>query len=258
MDTDFGPVGVPIGDITRTDENARITLDRANQTSPRPRTMVFNIETVPDPDMPEEVMPLFPTAENVKAPSNWKDPEKIKQYVDEKVKDLSSSYQDELKEYGILPVSSKIVCISQCIDNRPVESIFGESEEELVKHFAEVVERSNIRQYVTFNGKSFDVPHLMIKFVQHRIHIPFGGMTKRYATYPHTDVYELLSFFGAHRKGNLTAWAQRFGLAEPYGKGSMVYEWWKAGDFDSISKHCASNVESTRQIYNHMLQFYPW
>lgn len=214
--------------------------------------LTFNIETIPDPDMPEEVLPQGPTTadlDNLSAPSNYKDEVKIAEYLKnaraKAIVEGEKKALEDLKEMAILPVASKIICLSTKWEDSPTQTIFGDDEESILEFLTAQILEHKPRKFISFNGKSFDVPHLMIKAVQHEIYIPFGAMLKRFSTNPHLDVYEILSFYGAHRKGNLTAWAQRMGVVQPVGKGFMVHEWWQKGEWENIKAHCASNVEST-------------
>jgi hypothetical protein len=84
------------------------------------------------------------------------------------------------------------------------------------------------QQVITFIGRGFDAPYLIMRSAAHRIRPTKNLMGYRYDSKEHCDLLEQLTFYGAVRKYNMDFYAKSFGLKSSKDEGvdgSMV------GDF---------------------------
>ena len=96
------------------------------------------------------------------------------------------------------------------------ENIFvpAKSEDNLLKLFWSKLKE--YRQIVTFNGRGFDCPFLMIRSAINEVKPSKNLMPNRYSSDVHIDLFDRLSFFGSVRKKfNLHMWCKAFNIASP-------------------------------------------
>ena len=93
----------------------------------------------------------------------------------------------------------------------------GDTEPAFLAEFWTAITR--FHRFVTFNGRGFDGPFLMLRSAALGIPVKKNLLGRRYALKPHTDLLEVLSFFGASRKWNLDFACKAFGDREPEGAG---------------------------------------
>jgi hypothetical protein len=80
-------------------------------------------------------------------------------------------------------------------------------------------------EFVSFNGRSFDVPFLMIRSAIHKIRPSVDLLANRYlSSQPesarHIDLFDQLSFYGAsRRKGSLHLYCNAFGIRSRKARG---------------------------------------
>jgi hypothetical protein len=97
------------------------------------------------------------------------------------------------------------------------------SEAEMLKSFWQGAK--NYQEFVSFNGRSFDVPFLMIRSAIHKIKPSVNLLSNRYLgsqpeSAKHIDLFDQLSFYGAsRRKGSLHLYCNAFGIDSPKAHG---------------------------------------
>lgn len=201
-----------------------------------------DIETIADPGLPPSLMP---NEDDIKAPSNWKDPEKIAAYEAEK--------RDKLFDgFGLSPITNKILMIGflkfdvMAPNADPQVTIFSSQQgdyKEFLQQVADYMD-SEVRHYVSYNGKKFDFQNMLAHFALNRIRCStnFGQLLQKYKNHPHWDLFLTV---GEH--GSLEKWAHRFG-GNPVGKGSQVASLYNQGRFDEISDHLTSDLIETARL----------
>ena len=126
------------------------------------------------------------------------------------------------------------------------------SEKEILEKFWNFV--SNYQQAITFNGRGFDLPFLMLRSALYKIQPTKNFMGYRYDYKTHCDLLEQLTFYGATRKFNLDFYAKSFGIKsskEEGVDGSMVGEMYGAGKFLEIAKYCVRDLLTTKELYEY-------
>jgi hypothetical protein len=130
------------------------------------------------------------------------------------------------------------------------------SEKEMLEQFWKLAKTYD--EFITFNGRSFDVPFLLIRSAIHHIKPTKDLMSNRYVTSQrsgalHIDLFDQLTFYGAmRRKGNLHLWTRAFGIKSPKGegiKGEDVSRFFRAGRFLEIARYNAGDLWATKELY---------
>jgi DNA polymerase elongation subunit (family B) len=126
----------------------------------------------------------------------------------------------------------------------------GMPEKEMLLHFWQYVAKFD--QVITFNGRNFDIPFLMLRSAILEIKPTRNLMGNRYNTENHLDLLDALSFFGVFKKFNLDFYCHSFGVESPKSKGITgmdVHELYIAGKIKEIATYCAGDVEATFKLY---------
>ena len=112
--------------------------------------------------------------------------------------------------------------------------------------------------FITFNGRGFDAPSLMIRSAVHGIRPSKDLMRARYlyqqsADAVHIDLYDQLSFYGAlRRRGSLHLWSRLFGIKSPKEdgiSGDEVGRLFKEKKYEDIARYNAGDLLATRELY---------
>ncbi|NIO19529.1 MAG: 3'-5' exonuclease, partial [Candidatus Aenigmarchaeota archaeon] len=98
----------------------------------------------------------------------------------------------------------------------------ADTEAGILRMFWEAVRHYD--QIITFNGRGFDAPFLIIRSSIHKIQPTKELMPNRY-NLAHVDLLDLLTFYGAvRRKFSLHMWCKAFGIKSPKEEGVTGYE----------------------------------
>lgn len=130
------------------------------------------------------------------------------------------------------------------------------NEADILKKFWEIAKLYQV--FVTFNGRSFDVPFLMVRSAVHGIRPTKNMMAGRYlyqqhADAIHIDLLDQLSFQGAvRRKGSLHLWSRAFGIKSPKSDGITgddVGMLFKKKKYLEIAKYNVGDLRATKELY---------
>ena len=124
------------------------------------------------------------------------------------------------------------------------------SEEEMLKYFWKYV--SKAEKVISFNGRYFDLPFLMIRSAINKIKPTSNLMKYRYDSSHHIDLLEQLTFFGLTKKFNLDFYCHAFGIISPKSKGITgmeVKELYRAGRIKDIAIYCGEDVKATYELF---------
>lgn len=142
---------------------------------------------------------------------------------------------------------------------KSVQYISHKTEEELLKSFWDA--SAHYDQFITFNGRGFDAPYLMIRSAINKIKPAKNLMTYRYEseqygkTITHLDLLDRLTFFGAvRRKGGLHIWCRAFGIKSPKSEGVSgedVAQLFKDKEYMKIAEYCFDDVLATEKLYEY-------
>jgi hypothetical protein len=126
------------------------------------------------------------------------------------------------------------------------------TEKEILEKFWTVIKGCS--QFITFNGRSFDCPFILIRSAVHRIKPRRDLMPNRYGD-THIDLLEQLTFYGASRKRfNLDMWCRTFGIKSPKEDGitgDEVKGLFKAGRHLDIARYCVGDLRATKELLHY-------
>ena len=126
-------------------------------------------------------------------------------------------------------------------------------ERALLEDFSRFVGRAR-PVLVTYNGRSFDLPVIVMRSLCHAIALPWyyrdRDVRYRYSAEGHLDLCDWLAEHGAARAGKLDAIARLIGLPGKLGvDGSQVEGLYRAGQLASIQSYCLGDVAQTALLF---------
>jgi len=136
-----------------------------------------------------------------------------------------------------------------------VEFISG-SEKDILQNFWETAERYD--QIITFNGRSFDCPFIMIRSGILGIKGTRNLIPYRYDSIKHCDLLEQLTYYGATRKFNLDFYCKAFGIRSPKSEGITGLDLgplFAEGRFKEIAKYCLGDIQATSELFKRWDEF---
>jgi DNA polymerase elongation subunit (family B) len=123
------------------------------------------------------------------------------------------------------------------------------TEKEIIIKFWETIK--NYDQFITFNGRGFDCPFIMVRAAVHKIKPARDLLPNRYGD-AHIDLFDQLTFFGAsRRKFSLDMWCRTFDIKSPKEEGITGYEvneLYKSGRHIDIARYCAGDLRATKEL----------
>jgi len=135
------------------------------------------------------------------------------------------------------------------------------TEKEILEKFWTVIKGCN--QFITFNGRSFDCPFILIRSAVHRIKPRRDLMPNRYND-THIDLLDQLTFYGASRRRfNLDMWCRVFGIKSPKEggiTGDEIKDLFKSGRYLDIARYCVGDLRATRELlfyWENFIKFSP-
>lgn len=208
-----------------------------------PSHVYIDIETIPSPTPPDP--------STIKAPANYKDPEKIAAYQREAV-------EAEWRKESLKSHKGRVLVIGWAIDGEEPQSVQmdeGCDEQGLVLDFWMRL-RADLGQtqrpsLVGFNCRSFDFNWLRHRAYKYRIpdmalFFPWERYDKRVV-----DLREMWLGADYRGEGTLDDLAKFLGIE---GKttgmdGSKVFDYWRAGRVDEVAAYCRDDVRLTRELW---------
>ncbi len=226
-------------------------------------TLIFDIETIG-----EEFDSLDATTQEMLTKWIKKESANDKEY--------RAELEDIKNGLGFSPLTGEIVAIGILDGERSQGAVWYQSpgtkeketqdgnmkfkpmgEKEMLDEFWRVAQSYDT--FVTFNGRSFDAPFLMVRSAVHGIRPSKDLMSNRYATSQragatHIDLLDQLSFYGAVRKkGSLHFWSRAFGIPSPKAggvTGDDVGFLFKEKRFLDIARYNVGDLVATRELYD--------
>jgi len=208
-------------------------------TNENPSTdLVIDIETYQD--IPEEV--LESRRSQIQAPANWKDPDKIAKYVEEKTAEIAS-------KAALSPLTGRVVAVGMglrrnkgnwefaCFVDRInyEEKLLGEVDRAL---FA--VEHGHL---ITYNGTRFDIPFLVARAMRHGLTLMYKWPLARYAK-RHLDLFSIL------QSGSLSDWSALVLGETKKSSGADVAAMVSEERWDDLKTYCLADVKITARLYD--------
>jgi hypothetical protein len=126
-----------------------------------------------------------------------------------------------------------------------VATCLGTPEREALRAFWE--DARGCSRFVTFNGRSFDMPFLLLRSAFHGLRPSSDLMAE-----VHVDLLQKLSFEGATRRFSLDLYCRAFGLESPKDggvSGADVAALHREGRYREIARYCLRDAIATAALY---------
>ncbi|MEK7251507.1 MAG: ribonuclease H-like domain-containing protein [Bacteroidota bacterium] len=140
-------------------------------------------------------------------------------------------------------------------DDGMVEYVSASEKDMLEEFWKTIVQFS---QFITFNGRSFDCPYIMLRSAMLGVKPTRNLIPYRYSFQEHCDLLEQLTFYNAFRKFNLDFYCKSFGIKSPKSEGITGLDLgplFEAGRFREIAEYCMGDVKATAELYFHWLNY---
>lgn len=180
------------------------------------------------------------------APSNYKDPQKIADYIEQ-------ANREALAKAALDVDLARIVALgTQEDDAEPRVTLIRDSHEEqaaLAWFWSRVAPKGEARPtLIGFNCLGYDLLLLLRRSLYLGVKTPRLSLGK----YRHDGIEDLmlaLSFDGALKYRGLPFYCKRFGIeVEDTHTGADIAALFAAGDFEAIRVHCLADLQKTRQL----------
>ncbi len=195
---------------------------------------------------------------------------------DERTKEYLLKYaetEDDVKAakegLGFSPLTGEIVAIGMLNPDTRRGAVYYQSpevlqeplEEEGIEYVADTETGilgkfwETVRHYdqiITFNGRGFDAPFLILRSAIHKIQPTKELMPNRY-NLSHVDLLDVLTFYGSvRRKFSLHMWCKAFGIKSPKEDGVTGYEvpdLFKQQQYLTIARYCVGDLHATKELF---------
>ena len=141
--------------------------------------------------------------------------------------------------------------------DKSIEFRSGDERDLLVQFWERV---SHYDQFITFNGRSFDCPFLMLRSALIGVKPSRSLLPYRYSQI-HIDLLDQFTFYGATRKFSLDFYCKSFGIKSPKSDGITgldLGDLFGAGKYREIAEYCLGDLKATMElhrIWNQYLNF---
>lgn len=139
------------------------------------------------------------------------------------------------------------------LKEKDVEFIPMKDEKQLLRVFWSKLK--DYQKIITFNGRGFDCPFLMIRSAINEVKPSKNLMPNRYSSDMHIDLLDRLTFYGSmRRRFNLHMWCKAFGISSPKEgevKGYQVKDLFKEGKFLEIARYCLDDIIATKKLFSY-------
>ena len=183
--------------------------------------------------------------------------------------DSEDKIEDVKKNLNLHPLTAQILCVALYnpdtqkgkvfYQSEKNEEYFSEdknchfvsgSEEDILRNFWEIIPR--YEQFITFNGRGFDCPFLMLRSAKLGVQTSRNLMPYRYDSEIHCDLLEQLTFYQVTRRFSLDFYCKSFGIESPKAKGITGLDMKKLYDakrFRDIAEYCFGDVLATAELH---------
>jgi DNA polymerase elongation subunit (family B) len=113
-------------------------------------------------------------------------------------------------------------------------------------------------QFVTFNGRAFDCPFLMMRSAILQVQPTRNLMPYRYDATVHCDLLDQFTFYGALRKFNLDFYCKSFGIDSPKMQGVTGLDMKQLTEekrFQEIAEYNLRDLQATAELFKRWEKF---
>lgn len=198
--------------------------------------LVFDIETVPMPECA-----TYLDMDGIEAPSNYKDPEKIKAFIAEKRQRLIDSAGLDIDLCEIACIGWELPDGTGAVMPRAMFT-----EDAMLRAFWKAAQTAVL---VGFNVWHFDLPVLARRSLYLGVSVPDLDLDSYRPGFRVRDVAVALSFGRRDLVRSLDFYCKRFGIAHDDSvKGADIAALVAAGKWEQVTGHCYADVHSTHLL----------
>jgi hypothetical protein len=128
--------------------------------------------------------------------------------------------------------------------------LIATDERTMLEHFWK--DMTHFPQFVTFNGRGFDCPFLMLRSALLGVKPSRSLVPYRYDGTTHCDLLEQFTFYGIVRKFNLDFYCKAFGIDSPKSHGITgldMKELFEAKRFRDIAEYNLRDLRATAELF---------
>lgn len=181
-------------------------------------------------------------------------PNQINNYPEIVSRKLENKHdKNDIKFCAINPLFGQIINISVDINDNQVSFITKNETSLLIDFWTLFSEFThNEIKLISFNGKRFDIPYILLRSSVLKIRPTIKLLYKRYDTYYHFDCLEILTnFYQDQNFLNLKEYAEIYHIENnDKDNGCDVFNLFKEDKLDDITNHCLEDLNTTKQLYN--------
>ena len=177
--------------------------------------------------------------------------------------------QEEKQRINLYPFTARMVCIGMlnpdsgqarillnepdggewsCADGRAACSCMEEAD--LLRQFWEDIRRYD--RMVTFNGRMFDAPFILLRSAMLGVHASVDLMPPRYGGGRHVDLMERFTFKGTTRRFSLDFICTAFGIDSPKRHGVTGHDMndlFARKEYEMIAEYNFRDLEATAELF---------
>lgn len=181
---------------------------------------------------------------------------------EEKRRGALSPFTGRIVAIGVVNVDSGKSCALYEVPGRTAidttregdRTLIAGSERGILQKFWEFLGPDD--RFISFNGRQFDGPFLMIRSAIHGLKPTRDVVGKRYSFHPNCDLREVLNFQGTvnprQMRFNLDLACKTFGIESSKSEGMdgrSVETLYRASRFEDIARYCLDDVRATAELY---------
>jgi DNA polymerase elongation subunit (family B) len=140
-------------------------------------------------------------------------------------------------------------------DDDAIRYVTG-SEKEILEQFWKDI--AYYDQFITFNGRGFDCPFLMLRSAILQVQPTRNLMPYRFDSSIHCDLLEQFTFYNAFRKFNLDFYCKSFGIESPKTHGITgldMKQLFKEKKFQEIAEYNLGDLKATAELFRRWEKF---
>lgn len=192
-----------------------------------------------------------------------------------KFADTEEKIEDVKKNLNLHALTAQVLCVALFNPDTKQGKVFFQSdtkdqyfsqdntcqfqsgtESEILKSFWDVIPKYD--QFITFNGRSFDCPFLMIRSAMLHVKPSRNLVPYRYESKIHCDLLEQMTFYQATRRFSLDFYCKQFGIESPKAKGITGLDMrrlYEERRFRDIAEYCYGDVVATAELFHRWNEF---
>ncbi len=186
-----------------------------------------------------------------------------------KFADTDAEREEAVQKLSLYPTTARIIAIGMLNPDTNRGKVIFQSDEtgETLSedghiHFISCPEKEMLTifwndipkydQFITFNGRGFDCPFLLLRSAILQVKPSRNLMPYRYDATIHCDLLDQLTFYGATRKFSLDFYCKSFGIDSPKAHGITGLDLGRLfGEkrFQDIANYCLGDVKATAELF---------